>query len=160
MEAKLPFINMQGEAYIAQTPAADPQINQQLHAACDKDLQRMYDCVTLTQWSCCSRRLRSWQWSTSPRPFTLFPCGRNQWICPCIYCQYHMKSWPVQSNSSLLPRWLIILVPIIIRWCIILVSFVIRCCIIFLLPILIRYCIILIPITNFDHVLHYSCTKI
>ena len=46
-EAQWEFINMQWEAYIAQTPASDIQKLQQLRAACDKDLlQRVYNCGT------------------------------------------------------------------------------------------------------------------
>ena len=46
-EAQWQFTTMQWEAYIAQTPASDAQLVQQLRAACDKDLlQRVYDCGT------------------------------------------------------------------------------------------------------------------
>ena len=48
-ESKWQFINMQWEAYIAQTNASTEQKVQQLRAACDKDLlQRVYDCGNFT----------------------------------------------------------------------------------------------------------------
>ena len=44
-ESQWQFVNMQWEAYIAQTVASEIQRVQQLRAACDKDLlQRVYDC--------------------------------------------------------------------------------------------------------------------